>query len=330
MDGDSRDTMEEVEGKVKRDYQDDSQCIPCLDLETLVNAEEQRFKELAFIKGYTGLEKCPVYVVTQRELFDYPPFGYTSRINVTLKGSDYVINSLGFHVESGKITSDDDIHELCQRFSNQLSYKFCPGIDWNLYEQKYYQVIRYHLKSVRFSTSPFQRVDSEKCPLWFKQSAKVRASEKYADEVMCTACKRLKTYLNWQLKRTMAESPSRKVKRQAPTSKAKLSYMSPASQLKRKQNAISERSNDKRKLRKYENTEVTLADDQHEDMCNIVKTIEEVSKDDLEKLFAEGDIHGVGDKVREVWCTDRRHQLEQFHEDQTRNGMYEYKERTLN
>ena len=128
----------------------------------------------------------------------------------------------------------------------------------------------------------------------------------------------------------MAVSPSRKVKRQAPTSKAKLLYMSPTSQLKRKQNAISERSNDKKKLRKYENTEVTLADDQLEDMYNIVKAIEEVSKDDLEKLFAEGDIYGVGDKVREVWCTDRRHQLEQFHEDQTRNGMYEYKERTLN
>ena len=76
--------------------------------------------------------------------------------------------------------------------------------------------------------------------------------------------------------------------------------MSPASQLKRKQNTTSERNNDKKKLRKYENTEVTLADDQHEDMCNIVKTIDEVSKDDLEKLFTESDIHGVKDKVREV------------------------------
>ena len=64
MDGDSHDKMEEVEGKVKRDYQDDSQCVPCLDSETLVNAEEQRFKELALVKGYTGLEKHPVYVVT--------------------------------------------------------------------------------------------------------------------------------------------------------------------------------------------------------------------------------------------------------------------------
>ena len=266
------DAMDDVEGAVERDFQD-SQLVPCrlslpeCDLETLINTEEQRFKELAFVRGYTGLDKRPVYVVTQRELFDYPPFGYASRINITFKGNDYSINSLGFHVESGTITNDDDVHELCQRFSNQSSYKFCPGIDWNLYEQKYYQVIRYHLKSVRYSTSPFQRVDSEKCPLWFKQPAKARASEKYADEVMCSACKRLKTHLDWQLKRTMAESPSRKVKRQAPSSKAKLSCMSPASQLKRKQNTTSERNNDKKKLRKYENTEVTLADDQHEDMC---------------------------------------------------------------
>ena len=37
MDGNSRDTMEQVKGKVERDYQDDSQHVPCLDLETLVN-----------------------------------------------------------------------------------------------------------------------------------------------------------------------------------------------------------------------------------------------------------------------------------------------------
>ena len=147
---------------------------------------------------------------------------------------------------------------------------------------------------------------------------------------MCSACKRLVTYLEWQLKRTKGESPSRKLKRQAPSSKAKLSYMSPASQLKRKQNVISERNSDKKKLRKYENTEVTLTDDQHEDMCSIVKTIEESSKDDLEKVFADGDIHGVGDKVREVWFTDRRHQLEQFHEDQTKNGKYLYRNRAFN
>jgi len=291
-----------------------------LDLDALIGKEEQQFKELAFVKGYSSSDKRPVYVITQRKLFNYPPFGYTSRISITLKGSDYVINSLGFHVESGTITSASDLHELCQGFAGHFSYKFCPGIDWKMYQENYYEVIRYHLKSVRYTTFPIQRVDSVSCPLWFKQPAKARASEKYATEAMCSACKRLLSYLNRQLQRTTAESPSRKVKRQAPSSKAKLSNMSPASQLKRKQNVTSERNNDRKKLRKYENTEVTLADEQHDDMCNIVNAIEEVSKEDLEKVFAEGDMHGVGDKVREIWLTDRRQQLEQFHEDQARNG----------
>ena len=53
--------------------------------------------------------------------------------------------------------------------------------------------------------------------------------------------------------------------------------MSPASQLKHKQNRISERNNDKIKLCKYEKTEVTLADEQHDDMCNVMNTIEVVT-----------------------------------------------------
>ena len=46
MDGD---TSEEVESEVKTDFQD-SQRISCLDLETLINAEEQRFKILNGLK----------------------------------------------------------------------------------------------------------------------------------------------------------------------------------------------------------------------------------------------------------------------------------------
>ena len=48
------DTSEEVESEVETDFQD-SLRVPCLDLETLINAEEQRFKELAFVKGYSFL-----------------------------------------------------------------------------------------------------------------------------------------------------------------------------------------------------------------------------------------------------------------------------------
>jgi len=77
----------------------------------------------------------------------------------------------------------------------------------------------------------------------------------------------------------------------------------------------------RKKLAKYESTEVTLADEQHEDMCEIVNRIEEVSGNELEKIFTEGDAHGVGKQIREVWTTDRRQQLSQFKADQARNGM---------
>ena len=49
--------------------------------------------------------------------------------------------------------------------------------------------------------------------------------------------------------------------------------------------------------------------------------IEEVSKDYLEEIFA-GDAHGVGTKIREIWMTDRREQLEQFNQYQARNSMF--------
>jgi len=75
-----------------------------------------------------------IYVVTQRELFNHLPFGYTSRINITLDNNKYVVNFLAFHAESGIIAKSEDIHELCERFSNQSSYKFCPELDWDLYE----------------------------------------------------------------------------------------------------------------------------------------------------------------------------------------------------
>ena len=65
-----------------------------------------------------------------------------------------------------------------------------------------------------------------------------------------------------------------RVKRQAVSSRARLTYMSPASQTKRKQNATMERGFDKRKLTRYENTEITLSEEQHREMCDIVDAVD--------------------------------------------------------
>jgi len=221
-------------------------------LEGLILVEEQRYKELAFVRGYSASDKCPIYVITQRLLFNHPPYGLTSRINITLKGCEYVINVLAFHLESGTIASVEDLDDLCRRFSSRSLQKFCPGIDWNVYEQKYHKIIRYHLKSVRYSTFPYQRVDSARCLLWFKVARNATLAEKSASEVMCSACKRLKANLDWQLKRTRAESPTRKIKRQSASSTARLRYMSPESQRKRKKNMVSQRNKGKKSKRKIE------------------------------------------------------------------------------
>ena len=264
---------------------------------------EKDFSDLAFVAGFSSRDNQPMLTVTQREMHYHPPFGYTSRIHLVIKGNEYAANVLGVVMQSGSVSTGEEVHELCKMFSGQSSYKFCPGIEWDLYEEQYHSVIRYHKKPVRYSSTPYQRVDSVNCARWYKLPSNAPLTDKFAKEVMCPACKAMKN-------------------RQAPSSKAKLSYMSPASQSKRKQNALTERNNDKRKLTKYEKTEVTLADEQHEEMCAIMNKVEEVDKAELEKIFAEGDSHGVGTQIREVWMTDRRQQLAQFRADQDRNGEY--------
>ena len=90
--------------------------------------------------------------------------------------------------------------------------------------------------------------------------------------------------------------------------------MSPASQVKWKRNALMEQE----VIKVPQSTEVTLSEEQYKEMSTtIVSRIEEISKDELEMVFAEGDAHGVG---AQMWITDKGEQLKQFSEDQARNS----------
>ena len=141
------------------------------------------------------------------------------------------------------------------------------------------------------------------------------SAEKSAREVLCFACKRLVTDLNCQRRRTLAESPQRKLRRQSASSRAKLSGMSPYSQQKQQSNARIERSNMKRKLKKLDGTDVTLNDEQQEEMCSIVH---EISDEELSKVYLEGSEHGVGKLMKEIWYTDGQRQRQQFLRDQSK------------
>ena len=68
--------------------------------------------------------------------------------------------------------------------------------------------------------------------------------------------------------------------------------------------------------------DLDLSDEQHVDMCNVTEAIEESGKDEITRVFAEVDAHGVGDVLRNVWHTDMRKQKKQFMADQANNGKW--------
>ena len=90
------------------------------------------------------------------------------------------------------------------------------------------------------------------------------------------------------MKRTELESPSKKLKRQVSSSHARLTYMSPISQEKRRLNQQNERKNLRKKLLQYDNTTVSLDDHQAEEMSAVTSIIESNHKEELENLYCEG------------------------------------------
>ena len=79
-----------------------------------------------------------------------------------------------------------------------------------------------------------------------------------------------------------------------------------------------ERTNTMRKLAKYEDSEIVLDHNQNEEMCKVVQSI---GDDDLEKLYEEGEKHGVGKLMKEIWITDVEQRRKQFRDDQAKNSM---------
>ena len=153
---------------------------------------------------------------------------------------------------------------------NDVTYEAIHGYNPEEYQNEYYERIRFHIKSVCETTTPFNPVDSVNCVMQFflPPNATVRLTEKKSTQVRCGACKRLVTDLKCQLQRTL------------------------------------------------------LSDEQHVDMCNVTEAIEESGKDELDRVFAEGDAHGIGDVLRNVWCTDLKKQKKQFMADQANNGKW--------
>ena len=118
--------------------------------------------------------------------------------------------------------------------------------------------------------------------LWHQLSKNRSKEEKKPLDALCGSCKRLCTDLERQ-KRRSDISTARKVAQLQSSSHFKLKYLSPTTVAARKKATQMEHSTDEAKLAKYKELELPLDDEQSDELCNVMKMIEETCPDELDK-----------------------------------------------
>ena len=114
---------------------------------------------LGFILAFDGQDKSvPILKILQKSLFNHPPHGMTSRVQVTVKYRSYSVYVLMKLWKEGQLESVDDVYELCNILGNKSKHKFCPGIDCDYCEREYYQAIGFIWKVYARAATPFQRL----------------------------------------------------------------------------------------------------------------------------------------------------------------------------
>jgi hypothetical protein len=169
--------------------------MEALSLEDLFHLGAQRYPSLSFVLG--NCSAGDTLSISRRDLHQHPPAGLISRVRIVItENKEYDFQVLLRSKESGCIDSFDKFFELCSMIDPAGHYKFCPGIDAGVYVSRYLSVIRYDLKSVRRTSGPIARTDSVKCTFWHK----LARNSSLIDQVLCQACKRLKSDLEQRLK----------------------------------------------------------------------------------------------------------------------------------
>ena len=72
-------------------------------------------------------------------------------------------------------------------------------------------------------------------------------------------------------------------------------------------------------------TELPLESVQNEQLTLIVSTFMQDHLDELKKIFEEGEKHGVGSKLRDIWSLDAKRECSEFKQDQLHNGRISYR-----
>jgi len=293
-----------------------------LSVDSLSSKGKLKYPDLVFVK--TVCEKKEVLEVTLHSMYSLSENNHLSVARILFLptesfGFTYDLQVLFTSIRTGTVASLSEFFAVCNIISRPGGHKFCPGFDVKDYYDQYHSVIRYHIKGVRVWERPFTRIDSDSCLLWHQLAKNSSKEDKLSFAVMCKNCKRIKLNLDIQ-KRRSTVSPSKRTARQQPSSSFKPQYLSPASAAQRKKATQRERSADKAKLARCAELEVTLDDEQSDELTNIMNRIEEGSTDELEKIFNEADEHLVGESIRAAWQSNRQSTQKRFFKDQLINS----------
>ena len=249
------------------------------------------FEDLSFAVCSTALSESPKCLLcSPSTLHNHPPAAlvFRARIIVSQCGN-YEFQVLLRTKDKGTMTCEDELHHLCGMLSKSSGYKFCPGLNKAIYNDKYASILRYDSKSVRLMSEPFCRVDSPRCELWHKLAKNSSIFERDMEEVLCQPCKKMISHLDQRVRAATKVTPAEKVARLDPSSRCPLAVLSPNSRKKRKENLLKERCQYKKK---YEHIELTLDDEQNDEMAKIVEIIDRDASDTLNKVIDEVDSHG--------------------------------------
>lgn len=174
------------------------------------SCQEKYGEELNFQLGYSSTGGSHI-IVSSKLCHFHPPAGTISctRLMVHEDGS-FNFQVLLQSKEAGKLATVEDFLKVCSMMIDK-QYKFCPGIDPDVYQSTYFMKIRYHIKNVHCSDALFRRVDSINCSLWHKLARNASIIEKDMESVPCGSCKRLVYDLDQHLKNSVS-SPTKSEK----------------------------------------------------------------------------------------------------------------------
>ena len=211
-----------------------------------------------------------------------------------------------------------ELKEMLDSMLANSEFLLCPGI--REYE-KTFHVIRFESKNLRDWKTPFQRHDSSNCSLWHKPSnLKIGVTSPLFN--CCSSCKLLYHDLDVIKKRIESASPEHKEKWLDVSSNRPLKYLSPASRITRMTKSSQDRRNLRKSLFKKDHPlDVSLDDEQHDEMSMLVAAIEEKGQEELEEVMKEAESSGESCSMalKEVWERDVKERKD-FFGDQLQNS----------